>query len=70
MAKGRNIRKWLYGHDLTLTWLWKQVRPRGFMSLHYDRFTRIVNGTYFGGNSDQILEAAEQVIDEYDPKSA
>jgi len=69
LAEGRNIKKWLYDHDLTLVWLWQQVRPKGFMSLHYDRFTRIIKGTYVGGNSADVLDAAEKVLDETDQKS-
>lgn len=66
LAEGKNIKKRLVDADLTLTWLWEKVRHKGFMSLRYDRFTRIVKGTYFGGDSDKVLAAAEQVLDEYE----
>jgi hypothetical protein len=68
LTRGKNIRKWLLDHDRTLTWLWQQVQRKGFKTLHYDRFTRIINGKYTGGNSAEIIEAAEQVIDEHDEK--
>lgn len=65
MAEGKEIRKQLVDADLTLTWLWEKVRHKGFMTLRYDRFTRIIKGTYFGGNSAKVLDAAEQVLAEY-----
>lgn len=64
MAEGKEIKKRLVDADLTLTWLWKQVRRKGFMTLHYDRFTRIIKGTYFGGDSSKVLDAAEKILDE------
>ena len=69
MAEGKEIKKRLLDADLTLTWLWEKVRHKGFMTLRYDRFTRIVKGTYIGGDSCHVLDAAEKVLDEHD-KSA
>lgn len=70
MAEGKEIKKKLVDADLTLTWLWEKVRHKGFMTLHYDRFTRIIKGTYLGGDSDKVLTAAEEVLSEYKAKGA
>lgn len=65
LAEGKEIKKRLVDADLTLTWLWEKVRHKGFMTLRYDRFTRIIKGTYFGGDSDKVLDAAEQALNDY-----
>jgi hypothetical protein len=63
MAEGKEIKKRLIDAEKTQVWLFNQVRKKGFLTLHYTRFTEIIKGTYTGGRAHEILETAEQILD-------
>ena len=62
MAEGKNIRIRLIKAELTLMWLWEETKKKGFGTVDYVRFTRIMNGKYTGGSSRSIFEAAEEIL--------
>lgn len=64
MAEAKEIKKALIDNDLTMKWLWRQVIKKGFGTLHYSRFTEIMNGSYVGGYSSAVMEAAQGIMKE------
>ena len=64
MAEAKEIKKILIDNDLTMKWLWRRVIKRGFETLHYSRFTEIMNGSYVGGYSSAVIEAAQDILKE------
>lgn len=65
---GTEIKIELLKLHLTQRWLLQQLHHRGFSTLHEPRFSDILNGVYTSGNAKEVLEAAEQVLNEYQQK--
>jgi len=68
--QGLAIKVRLTQMQLTQRWLLQQLHHKGFSKLHEPRFSDILNGIYTVGNAQEVLEAAEQVLDEEDKKPA
>ena len=66
MAEYKEIKKRLIDRDLTMKWLWRRVTKKGFGTLHYTRFIEIMNGSYTAGYTPDVLEAAEQILNDYE----
>jgi hypothetical protein len=67
LAEAKEIKKALIDKELTMKWLWRRVIKKGFGTLHYSRFTEIMNGSYVGGYAPAVIEAAQEVLKDYEP---
>lgn len=48
----------------TQRWLLKELRKRGFSGLYEPALSSILNGTYGGGMSNEVLELTDSILSE------
>jgi len=58
----RNIKIRLFKLGKTQRWLLKEVRKRGFSTLHEPKFSTIVNGYYTSGYAGRILDLCDIIL--------
>ena len=66
----KNIKIRLIQLGKTQRWLLMELHKRGFSTVHEPLFSNIINGIYTAGCANVVLEAADELLAQYEDKSA